>query len=53
MQFATASSQNEDLFGSTINMCAKINSKAEPNGMVIGDDLYKIVKPLMTIILKR
>jgi CheY-like chemotaxis protein len=45
VQFArSASSQNEDLFGSTVNICAKINSKAPPNGMVIGDDLYKIVK---------
>ena len=37
-------SQNYDLFGSTVNLCAKINSKAPPNGMVIGGDLYQIVK---------
>jgi two-component system, OmpR family, response regulator ChvI len=36
-------SQTDDLFGSTVNLCAKINSKAAPNGMVIGGDLYQIV----------
>ena len=25
-----------------MNRCAKINLKAEANGMVIGDDLYKV-----------
>jgi class 3 adenylate cyclase len=41
-QSLTATS--EDLFGPTVNICAKINSIAKPNGMVIGGDLYKIVK---------
>ena len=41
-QSLTATS--EDLFGPTVNICAKINSIAKPNSMVIGDDLYKIVK---------
>jgi hypothetical protein len=27
-----------------MNICAKINSMAEPNGMVIGGDLYQIIK---------
>jgi two-component system, OmpR family, response regulator ChvI len=36
-------SQTDDLFGSTVNLCAKINSKAAPNGMVIGGDLYQVV----------
>jgi two-component system, OmpR family, response regulator ChvI len=35
---------SEDLFGPTVNICAKINSIAKPNSMVIGGDLYKIVK---------
>ena len=35
---------SEDLFGPTINICAKINSIAMPNSMVIGGSLYKIVK---------
>ena len=37
-------SATEDLFGPTVNLCAKINSKAEPNGMVIGDNLYQVTK---------
>jgi two-component system, OmpR family, response regulator ChvI len=35
---------SEDLFGPTVNICAKINSIAMPNSMVIGGGLYKIVK---------
>lgn len=38
------SSQSDDLFGSAMNLCAKINSKAPPNGMVIGEALYGLVK---------
>jgi two-component system, OmpR family, response regulator ChvI len=44
VEVAINTSQNYDLFGSTVNLCAKINSKAPPNGMVIGGDLYQIVK---------
>ena len=40
----STSSQCDDLFGSTMNLCAKINARAAANGMVIGDDLYQIVK---------
>jgi len=40
------SSQSEDLFGSAMNICAKINSKAKPNGLVIGEMLHNIVKEL-------
>src|SRR5918993_235777 len=40
----STSSRTEDLFGSTMNICAKINSMAEPNGIVIGGDLYQIMK---------
>ena len=36
------SPDTDDLFGSTMNICAKINSIAPPNGMVIGSDLYYI-----------
>jgi two-component system, OmpR family, response regulator ChvI len=39
-------STTEDLFGPTVNLCAKINSKAEPNGMVIGNNLYQVTKAL-------
>jgi class 3 adenylate cyclase len=37
-------STTEDLFGPTVNICAKINSFATPNSMVIGGDFYEIVK---------
>src|SRR5919199_2416981 len=40
----STSSKGEDLFGPTMNICAKINSMAEPNGIVIGGDLYQIIK---------
>ena len=40
------SSQSEDLFGSAMNISAKINSKARPNGLVIGENLFEIVKAL-------
>jgi class 3 adenylate cyclase len=40
------SSQSDDLFGSAMNVCAKINSKAPANGMVIGEDLYQLVKSI-------
>jgi two-component system, OmpR family, response regulator ChvI len=39
-----SSPDTDDLFGSTMNVCAKINSMAPVNGMVIGSDLYYIVK---------
>jgi two-component system, OmpR family, response regulator ChvI len=39
-------STGEDLFGPTVNLCAKINSKAEPNGMVIGNNLFQVAKTL-------
>jgi two-component system, OmpR family, response regulator ChvI len=38
-------STSEDLFGPTVSICAKINSMAAPNQMVIGSDLYQIVEP--------
>src|ERR671911_19282 len=45
VEIATStSSKSEDLFGSTMNICAKINSMAESNGIVIGGDLYQIIK---------
>jgi two-component system response regulator ChvI len=40
----TVTSGTKDLFGPTVNMCAKINSQAEPNGIVVGGDLHEIMK---------
>ena len=39
-----ATSAIDDIFGSTVNKCAKINRFAPPNGLVIGEALYEIVK---------
>jgi two-component system, OmpR family, response regulator ChvI len=46
---STSSKGGEDLFGSTMNICAKINSLAEPNGIVIGGNLYQIMKSFSSI----
>jgi CheY-like chemotaxis protein/class 3 adenylate cyclase len=40
----TIASGSEDLFGPTVSICSKINAKAQPNGIVIGGDLYEVVK---------
>ena len=42
-------STSEDLFGPTVNLCSKINSRACPNQMVIGNNLYKITKAAFSI----
>jgi hypothetical protein len=34
----------EDIFGTVVNMCSKINHLANPNGMVIGNDFHMIMK---------
>lgn len=33
-----------DIFGPTVNLCAKINRMANPNSIVIGSDMYRTVK---------
>jgi two-component system, OmpR family, response regulator ChvI len=40
----SATSQSDDLFGQIMNVCSKINSKALPNGAVIGDGLYRLIE---------
>jgi two-component system, OmpR family, response regulator ChvI len=40
----SATSQSDDLFGPVMNMCSKINSMALPNGLAIGNGLYKIIQ---------
>lgn len=44
MMAKSSSSSYEDIFGLPVNMCAKINTKAMPNSVVIGGDLHQIVK---------
>lgn len=38
------SSTCEDIFGPTVNMCAKINCVAMPNTAIVGGDLYQIAR---------
>ena len=40
------SSQSDDLFGTAMNISAKINSIAKPSGLVIGLNLFDVVKGL-------
>jgi two-component system, OmpR family, response regulator ChvI len=42
-------SASYDLFGTTVNLCAKINKNAPPNGIVIGSDLYTIIGSFPTL----
>ena len=37
-------SSSIDVLGTPVNMCTKINHSAEKNGVVIGSDLYRMVK---------
>jgi two-component system, OmpR family, response regulator ChvI len=45
----SSTSANEDLFGSTMNRCAKINSKARENGIAIGKELFEIVSSFVSL----
>ena len=40
---SVSTSEINDIFGSTVNACSKINSFARPNGLVIGEELYRRV----------
>lgn len=35
---------SEDLFGTTVNVCSKMNLFAPPNSIVVGNDFYRIIK---------
>lgn len=37
-------SRDQDFFGPTMNLCAKINNKAPANSMVVGGDLHQVIK---------
>ena len=41
-----ATSMVEDIFGSVVNKCSKINYLAKTNGIVLGGNLYKQIKNL-------
>jgi class 3 adenylate cyclase len=42
----SSTSSSIDLIGPPVNMCCKINHKASSNGMVIGGDLYEVIKDM-------
>ena len=44
MMANSVSSSIDDIFGSTVNVCSKINRTAKSNGIVIGSDMYEMVK---------
>jgi class 3 adenylate cyclase len=44
----SVSSSCDDIFGSTVNVCSKINRLAKPDEMVIGHDMYQIVRDFDT-----
>jgi class 3 adenylate cyclase len=42
-----------DLFGSTLNLCSKVNSSSSlsiPNAIIIGDNFYRILKSFSSIV---
>jgi len=39
-------STSPDLIGPPVNMCSKINRSAPVNGIIIGGDLYEVVKDI-------
>ena len=41
-----STSSINDIFGPTVNKCAKLNRSAPPNGLIIGEDFYKNAKSL-------
>ena len=42
----TSTSSVNDIFGATVNKCAKINRSAPANGLIIGEEFYENVKQL-------
>jgi class 3 adenylate cyclase len=40
----SSNSDSIDMIGPPINMCSKINYAAQPNGVIVGGDLYSMVK---------
>jgi CheY-like chemotaxis protein len=42
-------SRDQDFFGPTMNLCAKINTKAPHNSIVIGGDLHQVIRKLHSL----
>lgn len=45
----TRTSQGSDFFGSTINLCSKINKVSAPDKILIGGDLFRVLKALPSL----
>ena len=43
---STTTSDVTDIFGSTVNQCAKINGLAPKNGLIVGESVYNVVNSL-------
>jgi class 3 adenylate cyclase len=43
---STTTSDVTDIFGSTVNQCAKINGLAPKNGLIVGESVFNVVKSL-------
>jgi class 3 adenylate cyclase len=49
----TSTSSVNDIFGSTVNRCAKINRTAPANGLIIGEEFYENAKHLKDYVFKK
>ncbi|HUU47924.1 MAG TPA: HAMP domain-containing protein [Nitrosopumilaceae archaeon] len=49
----TSTSSVNDIFGATVNRCAKINRTAPANGLIIGKELFENAKTLEDYIFKK
>jgi HAMP domain-containing protein len=49
----TSTSSVNDIFGTTVNRCAKINRTAPANGLIIGQEFYENAKTLEGYIFKK
>ena len=49
----TSTSSVNDIFGATVNRCAKINRTAPANGLIIGEEFYENAKDLDSYTFKK
>jgi len=49
----TSTSSVNDIFGTTVNRCAKINRTAPANGLIIGEEFYENAKNLEDYVFKK
>ena len=49
----SSTSSVDDIFGTTVNRCAKLNRSASVNGIVIGEDFFNLVKDFDRFMFKK